>query len=137
MRIRSSPGYVFSTPPLKKYVTCAYFSVSAIRSCVSPSRAMYSPKPLRIDCGGNATGRRCNVLRVAVDEHRIGGRDALPALVAVHRIVATADRGDPRIGILRAERGHRIERRFGTSGRRVASVEKRVDKHAGGAAFRR
>ena len=29
--MRSSPGKGFSTPPLKKYVTCAYFSVSATR----------------------------------------------------------------------------------------------------------
>ncbi len=29
---RSSPGNGVSTPPLKKYVTCGYFSVSAMRS---------------------------------------------------------------------------------------------------------
>ena len=33
---RSSPGYGVSTPPLKKYVTCAYFSVSAVRNMVRP-----------------------------------------------------------------------------------------------------
>src|SRR2546422_7949582 len=30
-KILSSPANGFSTPPLKKYVTCAYFSVSAVR----------------------------------------------------------------------------------------------------------
>ena len=33
-RMRSSPLFGSSTPPLKKKVTCAYFSVSAIRTCV-------------------------------------------------------------------------------------------------------
>src|SRR3989338_8327324 len=33
MSIRSSIGNGFSLPPLKKYVTCAYFSVSAMWSC--------------------------------------------------------------------------------------------------------
>ena len=32
--MRSSPGYGSSTPPLKKYVTWAYFSVSASRRFV-------------------------------------------------------------------------------------------------------
>ena len=34
---RSSPGQAVSTPPLKKYVTCAYFSVSATWNCVQPA----------------------------------------------------------------------------------------------------
>ena len=44
--ILSSPGYCFSSPPLKKNVTCAYFSVSAIRSCVIPFLLITSPKVL-------------------------------------------------------------------------------------------
>ena len=35
--MRSSPGNGFSTPPLKKYVTCAYFSVSATRRFLNSS----------------------------------------------------------------------------------------------------
>ena len=35
-RIRSSPSWGGSRPPLKKYVTCAYFSVSATWSCPMP-----------------------------------------------------------------------------------------------------
>ena len=35
--MRFSPGHASSTPPLKKYVTCAYFSVSAAWSCRSPA----------------------------------------------------------------------------------------------------
>ena len=34
---RSSPGQAASTPPLKKYVTWAYFSVSATWNCVQPA----------------------------------------------------------------------------------------------------
>ena len=34
--MRLSPGNSSSRPPLKKKVTCAYFSVSAMRSCVRP-----------------------------------------------------------------------------------------------------
>ena len=41
--ILSSPGYCFSSPPLKKNVTCAYFSVSAILNCVSPASLTTSP----------------------------------------------------------------------------------------------
>ena len=35
--MRSSPSNCVSEPPLKKNVTCAYFSVSAMRSCVRPA----------------------------------------------------------------------------------------------------
>src|SRR3954465_4442563 len=34
--LRSSPGHGASTPPLKKYVTWAYFSVSATWNCDQP-----------------------------------------------------------------------------------------------------
>ena len=44
-------------PPLKKKVTCAYFSVSAIRNCRSPLSATISPKVAGKSNGGNATGR--------------------------------------------------------------------------------
>ena len=37
--MRSSPSNTSSRPPLKKKVTCAYFSVSAMRSCFSPALA--------------------------------------------------------------------------------------------------
>ena len=36
---RRSPVYGVSSPPLKKYVTCGYFSVSATCSCVAPRSA--------------------------------------------------------------------------------------------------
>ncbi len=55
-RIRSSPAYGTSMPPLKKYVTCAYFSVSAVRSDVRPCSASVSATMRAIDCGANATG---------------------------------------------------------------------------------
>ena len=44
--ILSSPLFGSSTPPLKKNVTCAYFSVSAIRACVISWAARYSPNVL-------------------------------------------------------------------------------------------
>ena len=43
---RSSPGLGSSTPPLKKNVTCAYFCVSAMRSCLRPRADRYSPSVL-------------------------------------------------------------------------------------------
>ena len=35
-----------STPPLKKNVTCAYFSVSAVLNCFRPKEEIYSPNVL-------------------------------------------------------------------------------------------
>ena len=52
---RSSPGYCFSTPPLKKKVTWAYFSVSAMRSWVRPMELRYSPRPFFTGIRGQAT----------------------------------------------------------------------------------
>ena len=43
-RPRSSPSNRASTPPLKKKVTWAYFSVSAMRSWVRPRELIYSPE---------------------------------------------------------------------------------------------
>ena len=57
MSWRSSPVNGCSRPPLKKYVTCAYFSVSAQRSCRRPARAITSPNESATTSFGNATGR--------------------------------------------------------------------------------
>ena len=54
-KILSSPAYGSSTPPLKKNVTCAYFSVSAIRSWVKPALLIISPSPFETLSGGYAT----------------------------------------------------------------------------------
>ena len=51
----SSPSEGISTPPLKKYVTCGYFSVSAVRYCLSPCSETIWPMKLFNDSGGNAT----------------------------------------------------------------------------------
>ena len=57
----------------------------------------------------------------------VGRRDALPALVAVHRVVAAADRSDARARrALRADALHEGERCGGALRRRVAAVEERV-----------
>ena len=48
-RILSSPWFGSSTPPLKKKVTWAYFSVSAILAWVFPLAARNSPKVFVIE----------------------------------------------------------------------------------------
>ena len=70
------------------------------------------------------------VRRVTVDEKLVGRRDALPALVPVHGVVAAADRGDARAAEFRANGAKEGERRAGAFGRRIAAVEKGVDEDA-------
>ena len=55
VRISRNGAYSFSTPPLKKNVTCAYFSVSAILNCLYPNLLIYSPNVFVNCCGKNAT----------------------------------------------------------------------------------
>ena len=60
---RVSPSHSDSSPPLKKYVTCAYFSVSAAWSCRSAGRAQRFRE--RVDDFLLGEGdRRVDVLRV-------------------------------------------------------------------------
>ena len=188
MSSRSSPGYGVSTPPLKKYVTWAYFSVSATwnwrqpasenawasdRACsggkatcdrqpglvlghrhdeqvrrgrparrATSGRSRRSPASARawVSCAravgpevavddrvarrgrrpstpsmtvgvdelvvlaagvGRLDGRRRagGPLPFPVDDRVVAALDALPALVAVHRAVAAADRGDPGVRV--------------------------------------
>ncbi len=54
--MRASPGPGSSRPPLKKNVTCGYFSVSAARSCVRPARETTSPSVSARSSFANATG---------------------------------------------------------------------------------
>src|SRR5260370_42107842 len=54
---RSSPSKASSRPPLKKYVTCAYFSVSAHRNCLSFELERISGKMFGYESFGKATGR--------------------------------------------------------------------------------
>ena len=54
-KIRSSPLFGSSTPPLKKNVTCAYFSVSAILACVISFTARNSPNVFVISVLWKAT----------------------------------------------------------------------------------
>src|SRR5574341_133504 len=53
---RSSFGNGCSTPPLKKNVTCGYFSVSAVWNCRIPAWEMTSETPHASEKGGNAIG---------------------------------------------------------------------------------
>ena len=50
-----TPSLGVSTPPLKKNVTCAYFSVSAILACLSPLAASHSPNVFVTSTLWNAT----------------------------------------------------------------------------------
>ena len=75
--------------------------------------------------------------RLGVDDRVIARLDPLPAAVAVHREVAPADRRDRRAGVgvsqARLQVEHVPARR---RGRRVATVEQRVDAHPGNALAR-
>ena len=61
--MRSSPGKASSTPPLKKYVTCAYFSVSARRRFSTPASAHTSARMCDEVLGGKAA-RKAELLLV-------------------------------------------------------------------------
>ena len=56
--MRSSPGNSVSRPPLKKNVTCAYFSVSAMRSCFRPASATVRRRCRSDPRGGNSVARK-------------------------------------------------------------------------------
>src|SRR3954469_18537825 len=53
---RTSPGYGSSSPPLKKYVTCGYFSVSATCSCGKPASETTCARVTDGRDGGNTIG---------------------------------------------------------------------------------
>ena len=81
--MRSSPANGFSRPPEKKKVTWAYFSVSAIRSCVRPcrgqifaQRVVQTLRPIGDVGDGQA-------LFVFGQGHECGQRRYAPALEAV------------------------------------------------------
>ena len=57
MRSLSSPGKGVSFPPLKKKVTCAYFSVSLTLNCLTPARERTSPRMFFMSWGLKRTGR--------------------------------------------------------------------------------
>ena len=63
------------------------------------------------------------VRRAAIDEEVVRLGEPIPALVAVHRVVAADDRRDARVLVPRAHRLEQRERRRGALRRRVASVE--------------
>jgi hypothetical protein len=74
--------------------------------------------------------RRCRALPHPVHDRVVAGLRAVPALVAIHREVAPADRRDSGIRVdgrqLRLERGHERERR---SRRRVAAIEQGLEAY--------
>ena len=74
--------------------------------------------------GGGAAKRR-----LALRDEIVGLAHALPALVAVHRVVAAADRGDAAAPQLVALALQREQRGFRALGRRVAPVEEGVHAH--------
>ena len=76
---RSSPSLGFSTPPLKKKVTWAYFWVSAMRSCVLPSLERYSPRVFFSVSGGLTTSRLGKGLVILRHADKVDMEIALPA----------------------------------------------------------
>ena len=77
---RRSPAYGVSSPPLKKYVTCGYFSVSATCSCVAPRSASTCESVTVGRSGGNATGYGqpswySVIVSVALDRRRAAAVD--------------------------------------------------------------
>ena len=72
--MRSSPGGGFSSPQLKKYVTWAYFSVSASRRLVRPCAASTSARLPEKVWGGKTTGSpNAASYSVSVSTRRAGG----------------------------------------------------------------
>ena len=74
-RIRSSFGNGASRPPFRKYVTCAYFSVSATWSCRQPASAI-APARHGTTSGGNATrtGRSASYSVIVTTSRSAGAR---------------------------------------------------------------
>ena len=100
---RTSPSYGSSSPPLKKYVTCGYFSVSATCSCVSPRPAM-------------------TVASVTVGPRGREGDRVRPALLVLgQRRVAVDARLGQRLGDLAHPVGAEVERDH-----RVAGADRRA-----------
>src|SRR6267154_1148311 len=160
-RILSSPPNGFSTPPLKKYVTCAYFSVSAVRRflycssaktcarmcssfsgaitnfsngqflsyCVIPTYDKFIRNVRFVAPLQRRNWIICARFRFAVNQRAIGQFDALPAVVAVHRVVAPYQRSD----FADAQLAHLLLQLpdviASAVRRRVAPVHKTVHKH--------
>src|SRR5437763_930185 len=104
--MRSSPGNGASAPPLKKYVTCAYFSGSAARR-------------LRM--------RSCTIAK----HHDVEClSDAFPPAVPVHGEITAADARD----FAYADNPHLLLQLFHVSGaagrQRVTSIHERVHEDA-------
>ena len=71
---RTSPGKGSSRPPLKKKVTCAYFSVSATWNWERPRLETTSLSPLDCCCGEKTTGEVKAELYLAICTHSAGLR---------------------------------------------------------------
>ena len=116
-RIRVSPGRSASTPPLKKYVTWAYFSVSATCSCRRPCSASTSASVSATVCSAKTTGA---VELVAVARHRRqvdAGVDQQPReLPAAVRAEVEEDRGVARLDPRRALDHDRLDELVGHAG---------------------
>ena len=77
--LRSSPGQAASTPPLKKYVTCAYFSVSATWNCVQPA-SLKAWASDRASSGPKATSdRQADLVLAHRDDEEVRRAPARPA----------------------------------------------------------
>ena len=82
-------------------------------------------------------GVRRVVLRLPQGEHIVRALHTVPALVAIHGVVAAADGGDAADAKRRQLASHRVEGRRRALWRRVAPIQERMDVKSLGAAFRR
>jgi hypothetical protein len=87
--------------------------------------------PARIAGLDGGHGRRCVEVGDAVDDGVVALAGPLPALVAIHGVVAAADRGDLRVRMDRGEALLQIRHELdGGSRRSVAAVQEPVDADA-------
>ncbi len=76
--------------------------------------------------------------RLRLHDGAVGRLNAVPAAVAVHRVVAAADGGHPRFaGIIRQVAQQAVQEALGRIGAGVAPVQHRVHRHAFDAGVRR
>ena len=117
MNTTTSPSAIFAAWP------------RGIRNC----RGLHEFVVFAAGIGRLETGQRVHghVRRAAIDEEIVGLRNPIPALVAIHGVVATDDRRNARTAMLRAYAVHERKRGGGTARRGIAAVQECVDENPG------
>ena len=98
----------------------------AIRDCRGLDEfVIFAARVGGVQCGLRRGGR---IGRATVDQQIVGRRDAVPALVAVHRVIAPDDRRHARARMLCADAFQERQRLGGAARWRVAPVEEGMDE---------